>query len=60
MCAVNVYFSDKLYKAEFAVLAQSAHNVILGLDFLQQRSATLDYGTGELFLPPLADLPSTC
>lgn len=60
VCTANVYFSDNVYKAEFIVLTKFTHNVILGLDFLQQCVAALECGTDELFVSPLAGQPTTC
>lgn len=47
-CTVDVSLGGKSFKAEFAVLQKSTHEVILGIDFLQEYGAKLDCATGEL------------
>lgn len=50
VCSVNVSFGGHTFRAEFAVLPRSTHDVILGLDFLKQCGATVDCRNGEIYV----------
>ena len=60
VCAVNVLLAGKVFPTEFLVLQRCTHDVILGIDFLQECGAFVDCGTGELsvsgeIVPALVD-----
>lgn len=57
VCTASVSVAGKTFKAEFTVLAQSTHDVILGIDFLRECRATVDCGAGEVLLSTLAQQP---
>lgn len=50
ICSVTVSFGGHTFRAEFAVLPRSTHDVILGLDFLKQCGATVDFRNGEIYV----------
>ena len=49
-CSASVVIGGQVFRTEFAVLSRSTHDVILGIDFLQQCGATLDCRTGGITL----------
>lgn len=62
ICTVNVLLAERVFPTEFLVLQRCTHDVILGIDFLQECGAFVDCGTGELsvsgeIVPALADEP---
>lgn len=48
VCTVGVSIGGQTFKAEFAILARSNNDVILGIDFLRDCGATVDCATSEL------------
>uniref|UniRef100_L7LW12 RNA-directed DNA polymerase n=1 Tax=Rhipicephalus pulchellus TaxID=72859 RepID=L7LW12_RHIPC len=60
VCVVSVTLGDKVFKVEFAVLASSTHDIILGIDFLRECGATVDCGAGEILLSAFTDDPKRC
>ena len=63
VCAVNVLLAGTVFPTEFLVLQRCTHDVILGIDFLQECGAFVDCGTGELsvsgdIVPDLFDEPT--
>lgn len=53
VCTANVCTGGRTFKAEFAILARSTHDVILGIDFLWECGATADCAMGELSMSSL-------
>lgn len=60
VCVVSVTLGDKVFKVEFAVLASSTHDIILGIDFLRDCGATVDCGAGEILLSAFTDDSKRC
>lgn len=63
VCAVSVLLAGKVFASEFLVLPRCSHDVILGIDFLEQCGASVDCGSGEislnqLFIPALSEQSS--
>lgn len=52
LCSVSVVIGDECYRTEFVVLRRATHDVILGVDFLRECGATLDFSAGEICLQP--------
>lgn len=48
VCTADVCLCGKVFTTEFAVIPRSTHDVILGIDFLQECGATVDCRSGEL------------
>lgn len=48
VCTVDVSLCGKVFPTEFAVIARSTHDVILGIDFLRECGATVDCRSGHL------------
>lgn len=46
VCTVSVCVTGTAFRAKFAVLAHSMHDVIVGIDFFQECRATVDCGAG--------------
>lgn len=60
VCVVSVALGHRVFKVEFAVLTSSTHDVILGIDFLQERGATVDCSAGEILLSTFCEGSPSC
>lgn len=60
MCVASVALGHRVFKVEFAVLASSTHDVILGIDFLRECGATVDCGAGEILLSAFTEGSPRC
>lgn len=57
VCTMDVSLCGKVFPTEFAVIARSTHDLILGMDILRECGAIVDYRSGHLsvhekHLPP--------